>query len=775
MAKVATQCPVTSNALHFGGGPSKVGTAVKRKTPSELRGEQLKRKNVVELVDASPAPEPGSLKNTTGVIWGLKKPNISKTPRYIDTRMDEVYPVRKSSIRLRMLSKKENGKMLSFDCCYFLFSHQQEISPAEHTGNLKSTVSSDSAAESQPRLPCAEDSFASTTITRDGMARECKATDGMVRDRKATEKCSENMFRSVTDLSSGGEKLSGLETVDLDRALKGLIAHEPPSSSSLASNSSERIGDFTLGNFSSEFHIPGQKTPLDFTLKTTMRVTLRNTEEQSGSSLIPPSVFSVLKSARRFHRLITCATSRAVAQFACSSQLGCLGNRKTSCLSELSSTTPVINNVKALHSWVYPQSSLPPSVISALTLSSAEGVQMDFLDKRQSSWEEAFRSLYYMLRKSVCDIFYGASFILVGHYGCSISAMSSSFDPCDMPLFSISAIMCTAQFVVMFIGHDGLKESKRTFNAYISQSTRSLRSLLREQVFLILLALRFVCRQNLLLHMFIVLALLGCQLMLVEVVAGGKVPKSLNDEKIVITNVKDIHFSMPLCHSKVEQVTTEDLVELSEMEKHNLGQIRRLGSVSNVDNSPQSLLVFSGQQNVHGLYDFLLNYRFFLTSLTSVDVPVLYSPVPFQNGALSSPEVRCKEARKADNISFPQKEFNMKDEPHQGSPAGFCYSIEIKDAYLPPWVICSLCEAMGSQGMSFEASFITESTSTGLNAGLETICQNLNPQPAPVEGLQESSSAFGIPNTIISPKLCSAFLKGLKYSNGSYTASVSSV
>ena len=37
MAKVATQCPVTSNALHFGGGPSKVGTAVKRKTPSELR------------------------------------------------------------------------------------------------------------------------------------------------------------------------------------------------------------------------------------------------------------------------------------------------------------------------------------------------------------------------------------------------------------------------------------------------------------------------------------------------------------------------------------------------------------------------------------------------------------------------------------------------------------------------------------------------------------------------------------------------------------------
>ncbi|XP_028066211.1 uncharacterized protein LOC114269153 isoform X3 [Camellia sinensis] len=131
-------------------------------------------------------------------------------------------------------------------------------------------------------------------------------------------------------------------------------------------------------------------------------------------------------------------------------------------------------------------------------------------------------------------------------------------------------------------------------------------------------------------------------------------------------------------------------------------QIRRQSSMSNVDNSPQSLLAFNGNQNVHGLYDFLLNYRFLLTSLTSMDVPVLYSPVPFQNAALSCPEVRCKEVRRADNISFPLKEFNMKDE---SSSSGFCYSIEIKDAYLPPWVISSFCEAMCSEGMSFEASF----------------------------------------------------------------------
>ncbi|KAG4921471.1 hypothetical protein JHK82_050437 [Glycine max] len=62
-------------------------------------------------------------------------------------------------------------------------------------------------------------------------------------------------------------------------------------------------------------------------------------------------------------------------------------------------------------------------------------------------------------------------------------------------------------------------------------------------------------------------------------------------------------------------------------------------SFSDVDNSPASLLAFSGINNVHALYDFLLNYRFLLTSLSSVDIPVLWSPVPFQNSALSSPDV----------------------------------------------------------------------------------------------------------------------------------------
>lgn len=44
---------------------------------------------------------------------GLKKSELSRNPRYIDTRMDEVYPVKKS--RFRMLSGKENAKVFDVD------------------------------------------------------------------------------------------------------------------------------------------------------------------------------------------------------------------------------------------------------------------------------------------------------------------------------------------------------------------------------------------------------------------------------------------------------------------------------------------------------------------------------------------------------------------------------------------------------------------------------------------------------------------------------------
>lgn len=614
MAKVAAHGSVSSNSLHFGGGVLRVNNGVKRKTPSELRGEQLKRGDSAEIVDESSSPFLGFTKDTDGESR-FRKVDSLKNPRYIDTRMDEVYPVTKPCSRLRKLS----GKGIS-----------KENSLMEQTASLKnSSVPSNCAGKNQLMPSCLENSIASASVAKDG-------TD---RAHQTTEKCSQSTFRTVAELSVGSEKLYGQQTVDMDMALKGMIARNPPAVSSLPAESSNRFDDLQsnyLANFCSEFHIPGQKAPLDFTLKTSIRVV-------SSSSV------------SWFHRLIMSGTYHG-----------------------MNSST----QLSTIHSWVYPQSSLPPSAISAL---STEGVEADFLIKRQLAWQDSFRNLYYMLRKNACDIFY----------------------------------VCTSQFIVMFIGGYYFGRTRRSCSAYMSRSTKGLRSLLREH---------------------------------------------------------DVSFSMPLCRSKAEQVTVEDLVELSEIERHNFGQTRRVASSSAVDNSQQSLLAFSGNDNVHGLYDFLFNYRNSLTSLTGADVPVLFSPMPFQNASLSAPEVRCKEMKRADHVALPFQGYNMKGgELNQGSSPSLCYSIEIKDAYLPPWVICNICAIMGSEGRSFEASFTTESISTGMNVALATIHKECNPKIEEIGSHEDNSHPPGISNAVLTPHLQFALLKGLKYYNSSYAVSLSPV
>jgi hypothetical protein len=39
-------------------------------------------------------------------------------------------------------------------------------------------------------------------------------------------------------------------------------------------------------------------------------------------------------------------------------------------------------------------------------------------------------------------------------------------------------------------------------------------------------------------------------------------------------------------------------------------QALHLDALSDVDNTTQSLLMFSGNESVHGLYDILLNYKY---------------------------------------------------------------------------------------------------------------------------------------------------------------------
>ncbi|XP_047318863.1 protein downstream neighbor of Son-like isoform X2 [Impatiens glandulifera] len=625
MTEVAAQRSLTSNAVHFGDGTSKFGTKVKRKTISELRGEQLKRKRIVELVDESP---PSSLhsKANGGSISEANKPDLPKVPRFVNTRMNEVYPARKSSIPL---SAKQTNKI--------------NIGLETPTRKLSSCRSSVLAENNQSQLSKRRGDSLAFTSTMDGTVPAFNA-----------EKFGENRFCSVADLSSGGENLSSKGAIDTDKAFKGLVAPDPWDTMSNFASYDKRHA-ITSANSISEFHVPGKKTPLDFTLKTTMRVLTSS-----------PVTW--------FHRLVSSCPWYNLPDF--DSEFGC-DKRKVS--TELNSSCAV--NPRALHSWVYPDSSLPPSIISMLNSSAIQGEQMDFLRTRKLAWEISFRSLYYMLRKNICNIFY----------------------------------VCTIQFVVMFTG-DGSMKGTRTCSAYISRSTQGLRSLLKEH---------------------------------------------------------DICFSMPLCRSKVVEVAAEDLVELSEMEKHNVGQIRRLNSTSGVDNSEQSLLAFIGNNNVHALYDFLLNYRHLLKSLASDDLPVLYSPVPFHNATLSAPEVRCKEVRRADNVLLPLKPSMTNHEQNQASPASLFYSIEIKNTCLPPWVISTFCEVISAKSTSFEASFVTMPNSSGLNVVLDTILKKSDDQKTANIDQEEGSHVYSASNATVSPHLHSSSLKCLKYKDDSYTAIVS--
>ena len=71
-------------------------------------------------------------------------------------------------------------------------------------------------------------------------------------------------------------------------------------------------------------------------------------------------------------------------------------------------------------------------------------------------------------------------------------------------------------------------------------------------------------------------------------------------------------------------------------------------------------------------------------------------------------------------------------------------------------------------------SFVTDPMSIGLNVGLDdVVCQEGADDDAKVNERSRSSCVFGIPDAIYSPHLRSASLKGLKYCNGSYTASLS--
>lgn len=52
------------------------------------------------------------------------------------------------------------------------------------------------------------------------------------------------------------------------------------------------------------------------------------------------------------------------------------------------------------------------------------------------------------------------------------------------------------------------------------------------------------------------------------------------------------------------------------------------------------------------------------------------------------------------------KDSNMFGEPMRTSSSGICYNIEIRDAYIPPWVVSGVCDAMRSNEGDFQARYL---------------------------------------------------------------------
>ncbi|XP_062203291.1 uncharacterized protein LOC133905501 isoform X2 [Phragmites australis] len=614
MAQAAVESALSGGSLI---GRQTVVPRMKRKTPSELRGEQLKRHTSEKPANDQLPPSTAFDRSSNG----LRNTEQQKISKYINTRVTEVFPVKKP----RNLGKencKNNDKVPK---------------------SVDATTTSNFASSS---LPCGHGDSAKLESSVPSTTEAAKP------GFKKVEKCSENALRSVSELHVGDEKQTGSNKFDMEKVLKGFGARDSFVVSRLNAPNVQ-VGDAVLKSSDmcpSKITIPGKRAPLDFTLKTTLQ-------------------FVSSSSVKWCHKLNTSfGRSSITGAIAQSCRRGC---QNLECPRPESKKEFLFS--KALQSWVYPQSLLPSSIISVMLSSTARG-ESDFLLKRHQDWEDSFQNLYYMLRKNMLNIFY----------------------------------VYTTQFVALFIGGKCL-EKKQSCSAYLSQSTRGLRSLLRKYG---------VC------------------------------------------------FSMPLCNAEVEQVTEDDLIELSEIQRRNLGQALHLDALSDVDNTTQSLLSFTGKESVHGLYDVLLNYKSLLNSLSAADVPVLYSPQPFQNGCLHIPEVKCREMRKADTGLLYSGGFDTElGSAFAPSTGNICYSLEIKDAVLPPWVVSGICAAMSSDA-SFDLTIATEPSSMGLNVALNSMGTNAPPEAPPSDG----RASFGVPDAVLVPSLHSASLRRLSYTDGEYVA-----
>lgn len=631
--------------------------AGKRKTPSELRLEQLKRVRSDQNEEpAVPSLLDGNLRLSK--CSTLRKHDASKPPRFVDTRVADVYAATKPGDRPKFFTKERQKDVPVFP---------QKID--QSTPVDMGVVQPNSMPQFQRKK--AEQPL-------DGMVRGSEPSSSKVKDTNASQRMDSvpfSTFRDVTQISSGLQEASAGAALDLVKAFKGMavpkvssVIDQTVGAATVSKKGSlSSIQNATANLSSASLCLQGRKLPLDYSLKTSMR-------------------FTSCVSFQRYQRISNKDSFAGLQSFL--NVIGGQGNKTVQSnvlrTDEIGGPLSLESTFsRALQSWVHPQSVLPSSVLSALASAAAHGsiAERDFLCKRQQMWEDAFCSLYYMFRNKQCDIFY----------------------------FS------TQQFLVMFIGGGFGGRDNKACSAFLTRSTRGLRGLLQEQ---------------------------------------------------------EISFSMPLCETNVDTTTKEEIQELTEFEKSHPGQTRLVDSMVAVDNSPQSILAFTGHKSVHGLYDFLLNHRFFLSSTTGADVPILYSPVSFQNAALVMPEVICKKLQRSAEAFPNEEQSNASLTEEVKSSLNLSFSLELKGAILPPWVVWRVCTALQlfRTGV-FEASLVTDPISGGLN-----IAQDFEvTQDAPLEESSTDTVLRELKKLSHCPGMRTSFVKHLKFAEGSYTADLATI
>ncbi|KAG0618416.1 hypothetical protein M758_4G062500 [Ceratodon purpureus] len=412
----------------------------KRKTPTELRLEQAKRHQ------SSKAGEQDDNADTQG---------------FVVRQRDAVLPSRASDDS-RVADANgaiDPGEKLRFRP---LRSHKDTSSVSQHEANLnEASIPGKGVSDSIALFARYKNSAPSNGSTMAGTQRDgARKDDSSSMGEEKMKGLYDCTFRDVRDISNSQSLLKAESSIDMIEALKKLAPRKAlgpfdiNASASLPTDLRDDLRDqFAADNAASTrvsivsrsglattsgpaedaqawLPMKGSIAPLDLSLKLLAR-------------------FSSPDSLHWCHRLSSNTQCHGVQEFT-------QGLQGVSCkVQPVASSGKSVDEEKlgstfwnSLHSWIHPQSPLPPAVLSVISSAAARGgeAEVQFLSKRHRAWEAAFRSLYYTFRSQTCSLFY----------------------------------VCMQQFVAMFVGGGVGGRSRNACTAYLTRSTRGVRQVLLE-------------------------------------------------------------------------------------------------------------------------------------------------------------------------------------------------------------------------------------------------------------------------------------------------------